>query len=299
LADSRHANGRWPCENGRLIERWSAATEGLDVWAEAAQITDMRPERTADRLLATEPAFQSLQNYYVLEPNLCPYLSGRMERKLLTEISGHQAQETYEVLTLAGFRRSHRFAYRPACSQCSACTPVRVVVDRFVPGRSLRRILRVNADLSVSQVAPRATVEQFALFRRYIESRHGDGEMAGMSKQEYRDMVESSDIDTRLTEFREPDGRLVAVCLVDWLESGPSAVYSFFEPEASSRSLGTYVVLQLIEAARQEGAAYVYLGYWIEHSRKMAYKTRFQPLEGLGPQGWRPLGEAAAESSHR
>jgi len=252
----------------------------------------MRPERTTDGLLAADPpAFGPLQNYYVLEPNLCPYLPGRMERKLLTEISGPRAQVTYEALTLAGFRRSHRFAYRPACGQCNACTPVRVVVDGFTPGRSLRRILRSNADLSVRLVPARATGEQFALFRRYIESRHGDGEMAGMTEQEYRDMVESSDIDTRLAEFRDPAGDLVAVCLLDWLADGPSAVYSFFEPGEVRRSLGTYVVLSLIEAARQAGRPHVYLGYWIEDSRKMAYKTRFRPLEGLGSSGWRQLRE--------
>jgi arginine-tRNA-protein transferase len=214
-----------------------------------------------------------------------------MERKLLTEISGPRAQATYEALTLAGFRRSHRFAYRPACGQCNACTPVRVVVDGFTPGRSLRRILRSNADLSVRLVPARATAEQFALFRRYIESRHGNGEMAGMTEQEYRDMVESSDIDTLLAEFRDPAGDLLAVCLLDWLADGPSAVYSFFEPGEVRRSLGTYVVLSLIDAARQAGRPHVYLGYWIEHSRKMAYKTRFRPLEGLGSGGWRQLRE--------
>ena len=267
-----------------------AAIEGLDCRSKAAQIRGMRPERSTDRLLAKEPQiFGPLQNYYVLEPNLCPYLPDRLERKLLTEISGPAAQQTYDALTLAGFRRSHRFAYRPACGQCNACTPVRVVVAGFVAGRSLRRILRNNGDLAVRFVAARATEEQYALFRRYIASRHGDGEMAGMTEQEYRDMVESSDIDTRLAEFRHPDGRLAAVCLLDWLRDGPSAVYSFFDPDEESRSLGTYIILSLIESARQAGAAHVYLGYWIERSRKMAYKARFRPLEGLGPNGWKLL----------
>ena len=250
----------------------------------------MRADRTTAPLRAREPAaFGPLQNYYVLEPNLCPYLSGRLENKLLTEISGPQAQETYDRLTLAGFRRSHRFAYRPACSNCNACVPVRVVVGEFTPGKSLRRILRANADLTVHMLPAKATEEQFALFRRYIDSRHGDGEMAGMSEQEYRSMVESSDIDTRLAEFRDAEGALIAVCLLDWLADGPSAVYSFFEPDVPRRSLGTYVVLWLIEAAVRQGAPHVYLGYWIDQSRKMAYKTRFRPLEGLGPDGWQRL----------
>lgn len=250
----------------------------------------MRAERPTDRIFATEAqAIGPLQNYYVLEPNLCPYLPGRTERKLLTEIGGSDAQQRYNLLTLAGFRRSHRFAYRPACANCSACVPVRVVVDRFTPGRSLRRIQRTNADLAVKMVTARATAEQFSLFRRYIESRHGDGEMAGMAEQEYRSMVEASDIDTRLAEFRDPDGKLLAVCLLDWLADGPSAVYSFFDPHETRRSLGTYVVLWLIEAAQRAAAGHVYLGYWIAGSRKMAYKTRFQPLEALGEGGWRDL----------
>ena len=254
----------------------------------------MRADRTTAPLKTREPAaFGPLQNYYVLEPNLCPYLPGRLENKLLTEISGPQAQQAYDILTLAGFRRSHRYAYRPACNNCNACVPVRVVVKHFEAGKSLRRIQRANDDLTVSMVPAKATAEQFELFHRYIESRHGEGEMAGMSEQEYRSMVESSDIDTRLAEFRNAEGSLIAVCLLDWLADGPSAVYSFFEPSAFRRSLGTYVVLWLIEAARGDGADHVYLGYWIEQSPKMAYKIRFQPLEALGPHGWQPLSRNA------
>ena len=225
----------------------------------------------------------------MLEPNRCPYLSDRLERKLLTEISGPDAQATYDQLAHAGFRRSHRFAYRPACSKCDACVPVRVLVQRFRTTRSLRRIARFNSDLTVDLLPMRATDEQFELFNRYIESRHGDGEMAGMVEQEYRSMVESSDIDTRIAEFRNTDRRLLAVCLMDWLADGPSAVYSFFEPGEARRSLGTYVVLWLIAEAARSQANHVYLGYWIKNSRKMAYKTRFQPLEGFIAGGWQAL----------
>ena len=250
----------------------------------------MTAERTRQRLPKTAPQdIGPLQSYYVLEPNLCPYLPARMERKLLAKISGPGAQSRYDLLSLAGFRRSHRFAYRPACAGCDACVPVRVVVKGFEPGRSLRRIQRANADLSVEMIPARATEEQFDLFHRYVRSRHGDGEMAGMTEQEYRAMVEASDIDTRLAEFRNAEGDLLAVCLLDWLADGPSAVYSFFEPDEARRSLGTYMVLWLVEAAKEATAAHVYLGYWIEGSRKMAYKTRFRPIEGLGPHGWQPL----------
>ena len=250
----------------------------------------MRQDRPNSVEVASEEgAFGPLQDFFVLEPSPCPYLPDRMERKLLTEISGPQARSIYTQLSHGGFRRSHRFAYRPACATCDACVPVRVVVEQFQPSKSLRRIARSNTDLSIASVPNRATREQFELFNRYIRSRHGDGEMAGMMPEEYASMVESSDVDTRLAEFRDRDGRLVGVCLLDWLSDGPSAVYSFFEPGAARRSLGTFVVLWLIDAAAAAGARHVYLGYWIEHSRKMAYKTRFQPLEGLVSGVWRPL----------
>lgn len=250
----------------------------------------MKQDRRTGSCLPTEDyGFGPLQDFYVLEPNRCPYLPGRLERKLLTEINGPRAQSVYDQLTHAGFRRSHRFAYRPACSDCDSCVPVRVVVEQFQASKSLRRIAKTNADLSVETVPRQATDEQFELFNRYIESRHGDGEMSGMVEQEYRSMVESSDIDTRLAEFRDDSGKLLAVCLMDWLADGPSAVYSFFEPGETRRSLGTYVILWLIEAAQAAGAEHVYLGYWIENSRKMAYKTRFQPLEGLVSGTWREL----------
>ncbi|WP_299393383.1 arginyltransferase [Pelagibius sp.] len=256
----------------------------------------MRQDRPHSVTLATEEGvFGPLQDFFVLEPSPCPYLPDRMERKLLTEISGPQAQSVYTQLSHGGFRRSHRFAYRPACATCDACVPVRVVVGQFQPSKSLRRIARFNADLSVTTVPNRATGEQFALFNRYIQSRHGDGEMAGMIAEEYASMVESSDVDTRLAEFRDEEGQLVAVCLLDWLTDGPSAVYSFFDPAVARRSLGTFMVLWLIDAAAAAGAAHVYLGYWIEHSRKMAYKTRFQPLEGLLSGVWQPLIRRSAD----
>ena len=203
-------------------------------------------------------------------------------------------QQPLHFFLIHVFRRSHRFAYRPACPNCNACVPVPLVVERFEASKSLRRIAKSNADLSIRMSPGRATDEQFRLFDRYITSRHGDGEMSGMVEQEYRSMVESSDVDTRLAEFRDPEGRLLAVCLVDWLADGPSAVYSFFEPGESRRSLGTYVILWLIGAAARSNARHVYLGYWIQSSRKMAYKTRFRPLEGLIAGNWQPLSVSAS-----
>lgn len=256
------------------------------------QIEVMKQDRSTKASFARgQEHFGPLQPFYVLEPNPCPYLPDRLERKLLTEINGPQARSDYDHLAPAGFRRSHRFAYRPACSLCDACVPVRVLVAGFKPGKSLRRIARSNADLSIKMTGAEATEEQFGLFRRYIQSRHGDGEMAGMTIQEYQSMIESTDVDTRVAEFRTTDGSLIAVCLLDWLRDGPSAVYSFFDPGAAGRSLGTHVVLWLIDEAKRHRKPHVYLGYWIRESRKMAYKTRFQPLEGLGSDGWQTVAE--------
>jgi len=224
----------------------------------------------------------------------CPYLPGKRERKLVTELTGPDAAENYDLLSRAGFRRSHAVAYRPACPGCQACIPVRVPVASFRPGRSLRRVARRNAGLSLSVRPANATMEQFALFSRYLAYRHGDGEMAGMGFADYRAMVEDTPIDSGLFELRDADGALVAGCLVDRSTDGLSAVYSFFEPDRTADSLGSFIVLRLIDEARRRALPYVYLGYYIAESRKMAYKTRFRPLEAFGPEGWAvlPLADA-------
>ena len=253
----------------------------------------MTLERTASRQGPGKPSAKaSLIPYYVLAESPCPYLANRWERKLLTEINGKDPTGHYSLLSKAGFRRSHQFAYRPACDNCKACIPVRVLAKQFVWSRSLKRIRAMNRDLTIEETPARATEEHFGVFKSYVVARHDDGEMAEMSFGDYRGMVEQTRLDTRIAEFRAPDGKLVAACLLDWLEDGPSAVYSFFDPSESRRSLGTHMVLWLIEAAQQSGLPHVYLGYWIEKTHKMSYKARFRPLEGLGPKGWQLVGAA-------
>lgn len=216
----------------------------------------------------------------------CPYLPGRMERKIITELAGAQAGEMFELLSRAGFRRSHSIAYRPACAACQACIPVRIDIAGFQYSRSMRRVLARNADL-VAEIRPaHPTQEQYQLFSRYLEARHNDGEMVGMGPQDYASMVADSPIDTRMIEFRDRQRNLIAACLTDWSGDGISAVYSFFTPERAQASLGTFVVLRLLELARQAGLPYLYLGYWVEGSQKMDYKRRFQPLEYYGSDGW-------------
>lgn len=238
---------------------------------------------------AIEPLAIPPQHFYRTASLACPYLPGHTERKLITELAGQHAVGFYNALSRAGFRRSHHLAYRPACLRCAACVPVRIPVARFAASRSLRRIQRINADLTVRLAEPIATVEQFRLFARYQRSRHADSDMASMTFGDFRAMIEDSPVASRLVELRHGDGSLAGACLVDLLDDGLSAVYSFYEPTEPRRSLGTHLVLALVEEARRRGLPYAYLGYWIAESRKMAYKARFRPLQGLGPEGWRDL----------
>ncbi|MEE9140748.1 MAG: arginyltransferase [Alphaproteobacteria bacterium] len=235
----------------------------------------------------TRQSIDPFAAFYRTRPLPCPYLDGRLESRIFTHLTADGAHIQYEALTAAGFRRSHDMAYRPACPACDACVPVRVVVQEFAPSRSLRRVIKVNADLAEHDRPARATGEQYRLFARYLASRHGGGEMADMEFAEYRAMVEDSPVETGILEYCDPLGRLVGASLWDRLGDGLSAVYSFFDPAQERRGLGNFMVLRLIERAREAGLAHLYLGYWIAESLKMSYKARFRPVEALGPEGWR------------
>jgi arginyl-tRNA--protein-N-Asp/Glu arginylyltransferase len=224
----------------------------------------------------------------------CPYLADRLERRLVTLLDGPDPNRLHDRLMAAGFRRSQALAYRPACPGCAACVPVRIPVERFRLTRGWRRIRRQNADLVAAERPPVATAEQFALFQRYLASRHGDSGMAGMTWADFRAMIDDSPVESRLIEWRRPDGSLIAASLTDRSASGLSGVYKFFDPEAGRRSLGTLIILWHVERAREQELPYVYLGYWVAGSPKMAYKARFQPLEQLTPAGWQPLEATSA-----
>jgi len=219
----------------------------------------------------------------------CPYLDGRLERRMVTELIGPEATAMNNQLSRAGFRRSHTIAYAPVCDGCCACVSVRVPVEAFKASRTQRRIRTRNSTLAVNECAAIATREQYELFQNYIQIRHGDGDMALMGEADYRALVEETPVNSSLVEFRDPDGRLIAGCLTDRLGDGLSAVYSFFDSLDAKRSLGTYVVLWLIDRARQLGLDYVYLGYWVQGSPKMDYKRSFRPLEAYTPSGWKRL----------
>jgi arginyl-tRNA--protein-N-Asp/Glu arginylyltransferase len=216
----------------------------------------------------------------------CPYIEGQTERKVVTDLTGHNAEELYERLSRAGFRRSHNLAYRPACPTCNACIPVRIVAGEFEMTKSFRRVMAANADLTADDTDAIATVEQYRLFSAYQRVRHEGGDMSEMAFNDYRAMVEDTPVTSRTVEFRDGDGALVAVMLMDRMEASLSAVYSFFDDGMARRSLGTFMILWMVECARALALPYVYLGFWIDGSDKMAYKARFQPLEALGDDGW-------------
>jgi arginine-tRNA-protein transferase len=229
--------------------------------------------------------------FYLTAPTPCPYLPGQRERKVFTHIVGKRAREINEILTQGGFRRSQTIAYRPACEGCRACVSVRVISAEFAPSDNMRRISRLNRDILGRPAPNEPSAEQYALFRRYLDARHSEGGMVDMTVLDYAMMVEDSHVETGIIEYREVDetgqeGPLVAVCLTDFLPDGLSMVYSFFDPRLSRRGLGNYMILDHIERARALGLPHVYLGYWVEGSRKMEYKARFRPQERLLPSGW-------------
>jgi leucyl-tRNA---protein transferase len=239
---------------------------------------------------------KNFPEFYVTAPQPCPYLPGRLERKLFTHLTSEKSPLVIDNLLKGGFRRSQNIAYMPYCEGCQACISVRVVVDRFNPTRSMKRNIEKNRDLLSRRVPAVPTSEQYALFRDYIDTRHGDGGMADMSALDYSMMIDDSAVETYLTEYRlkpnEPLNSdpttwpLAGISLCDRLSDGISMVYSFFDPSMPQRSLGTFMILDHIEQCRSLGLPYLYLGYWIEGSRKMNYKTRFEPQEHLGPNGW-------------
>ncbi len=230
--------------------------------------------------------------FFVTSPGPCPYLPGKNERKVFTELTGQHANELNDALGKIGFRRSQGVAYRPSCLDCSACVSVRVVADEFCPNTTQRKLMKRHADLQVSACKAWSTHEQFALLQRYLAARHPGGGMSGMDDIDYADMVEHSPVTTHVIEYREPSdgirpGRLVGACLTDQQADGLSMIYSFFEPDESRRpGLGNFIIIDHIVRAAKAGLPYVYLGYWIQGSKRMEYKTRFRPIERLGPNGW-------------
>jgi arginine-tRNA-protein transferase len=230
--------------------------------------------------------------FFVTNPSPCPYLPGRSERKVFTELSGDNASELNDALGRIGFRRSQNVAYRPSCADCSACVSVRVVAGEFKPNATQRKLIRRNSDLIVTACKPWSTEEQFALLQRYLQSRHPGGGMTEMDEMDFADMVEQTPVDSQVIEYREPGidgrvGKLVGACLTDRQSDGLSMIYSFFDSDHPTRpGLGNFIIMDHILRADVAELPYVYLGYWVDGSARMQYKIRYRPLEKLGRSGW-------------
>ncbi|MFU7527697.1 arginyltransferase [Qipengyuania sp. ASV99] len=236
--------------------------------------------------------------FFVTSPAPCPYLPGRSERKVFTELKGAHADQLNEALGRIGFRRSQTVAYRPSCLDCQACVSVRVVASEFKPSATQKRDRKRNSDLVVTECRPWATDQQFELLSKYLSVRHPDGGMSAMDELDYADMVEHTPVTSTLVEYREPSessvpGRLVGACLTDRQGDGLSMIYSFYDPHHPDRAgLGNAIILDHIERAARSGLPYVYLGYWVDGSPRMQYKVRYRPLERLTRDGWQRMDEA-------
>ncbi len=248
----------------------------------------------------TEHPGRRIPTLYLTAPGPCPYLPGRRERKVFTHLLGEDSVPLNDALSEAGFRRSQTIAYRPACEDCNACVSVRIRVADFEPSRNFRRVIAQNEDLQREVTNGKATREQFSLLRAYLDARHDEGGMADMTALDYVSMIEDTTVRTEVVEYRADlgetaRGALTAVALTDVLTDGLSMVYTFYDVTQRTRSLGTYLILDHIREARARDLPYVYLGYWIGGCRKMSYKARFQPLEALSKDGWRPFEDIGAQ----
>ena len=231
-------------------------------------------------------AEHSLKTFYTTKVSPCDYFPDRLEAKTAADLNGAAAQTWANVLSRAGFRRSHNLCYIPSCPVCHACVSVRIRVQDFKTSKTMKKVIKRNGLTRLFVVPNVATAEQYALFKAYLEKRHAGGEMEKMEFEEYRAMIEDSPIETVLLELREGD-KLIAVMLTDILDDGVSAVYSFFDPAAEKRSLGTFMILELIRLTKEHRLPYVYLGYLIRGLSNMAYKERFAPLEYYRDGAWR------------
>lgn len=227
---------------------------------------------------------------YLSAPHECPYLPGETASSLIIDPNLSIDRDALTFFTVNGFRRSGDVIYRPHCAQCNACVSVRIPVDEYLPNRSQKRTAKRNEDLRIEATPARFDDEHFDLYLRYQRSRHPDSEMCDPDPEQYRRFLVNERHETWFYEMYHQD-RLAAVTVCDRLNDGLSAIYTFFEPEHSWRSLGTYAIMLQIDRAKQLGLPFVYLGYWIAECQKMSYKTRFRPIHGLVNGTWQRINE--------
>ncbi len=235
---------------------------------------------------------------YQNQQHPCDYLPGEIASSQFVDPSLPPSTPLYSQLAAHGFRRSGNHIYRPNCPSCSACIATRLPVDRFKPNRNQRRILKKNTDIAISIRSAGYNDERYELYIRYQQSRHANGIMAKSSPNDFTSFLIGDECETTFVEYRIT-GKLVAVAVTDLLEKAHSAVYTFFDPDLTSRSLGVLTILNQIEEAKKQKRQWLYLGYWIEHCVKMSYKTRFQPLEGFNVERWLSLIPAPSDSMNK
>ena len=224
----------------------------------------------------------------------CPYLKGQTEQRIAVDISNDP--QCHDGLAAAGFRRVENWVYRPACPQCNACLPWRVDVASFTPSRNMLRIINKNRDLTRNIANPIPSDDHYRLFKTYVTRRHDDGQMAQMDRLDFTSMISNSPIETMLISYQDAKNNLVGAILSDLQSDGLSAVYSFFEPSLTTRSLGTFMVLDLLAIAKDSNLSWLYLGYFVGGSQKMGYKARFRPAEVFKDGEWQAVSKFGVEA---
>ena len=225
----------------------------------------------------------------------CPYIEGQTEQRIAVDITDNA--RCHDGLARAGFRRVENWVYRPACPQCNACLPWRVDVSQFIPSRNMARIIRKNNDLTRRISSPEPTNAHYRLFKSYVTKRHDDGQMARMDQRDFSSMINNSPIETLLISYYDSAGILIGAVLADLQSDGLSAVYSFFDVAQSERSLGSFMVIDMMDITKDLSLTWLYLGYYVAESRKMAYKARFGPAEIFKDGFWQAANGALTASA--
>ena len=234
------------------------------------------------------PKIYNNLNFHNALPRNCPYLPGKKEHLLFTDLTKFISKKVLEKLVSEGFRRSENIFYKPACKNCNSCISTRVDVNSFLFSKNFKRILKKNKDLKLKIEKPKSTINHYKLFKNYLKLRHSKGDMADMTYLDFRTMIEISPVDTKILNVYK-NNKIFGIMLYDIYKDSYSANYSFFEPRNKDRSLGTFLILKLIEQAIKEKKKYLYLGYYVKECKKMSYKIKFKPIEVLKNKNWESL----------